>query len=128
MATAPSHVVDIIKGGRPDGLDTTSLFSCMIGGATISKKFILELRDLLPGTFVAMAYGQTEVAGLVTVFQIKYVKDALALHYKPESVGRLIPGMMCKVREGVESVRIGLIWIKILLLGCISIFGFYGIL
>lgn len=97
VMTAPSQVVDVIRSGRPDGLDTSSLISCLIGGATISTKCIGEFRDLLPGTFVSMVYGQTELAGPITIFQIDLVKHKLALHHKPESVGRVVPGITCKV-------------------------------
>ncbi|KAJ8919720.1 hypothetical protein NQ315_006248 [Exocentrus adspersus] len=97
MFLAPSQVVDVVKAGRPDGVDTTSLLSCMIGGATISRKLTGELRDLLPGTFVAMAYGQTEVTGVIAFFRINQVKDTLALHHRPESVGRIAPGFKYKV-------------------------------
>ncbi|KAJ8939528.1 hypothetical protein NQ314_011095, partial [Rhamnusium bicolor] len=95
--SAPDQIVDMIRVGRPDGIDTTSLTVCIIGGAALPERLMRVLRDFLPGTFVFMAYGQTEVTGVITSFSIKEVKHTLSLHYKPESIGILVVGFSCKV-------------------------------
>ncbi|KAJ8939529.1 hypothetical protein NQ314_011096 [Rhamnusium bicolor] len=95
--SAPNQIIDMIRVGRPDGLDTTSLAACIIGGAALPERLMRVLRDLLPGTFVFMGYGQTEVTGIMTLFSIKQVKHTLSLHYKPESVGIPLAGYCCKV-------------------------------
>ncbi|CAH1119888.1 unnamed protein product [Phaedon cochleariae] len=93
----PSQAADMVNLGRPDGLDTTSLWSCMTGGAAISEKCLADFRDLLPGTFVYQVYGQSEVAGIISLFNTYEVKESLYLHYKPRSVGLVAPGLRCKV-------------------------------
>lgn len=94
---APSMAIEVIKVGRPDGVDTTSLWAFLTGGCSISKKNIEELRDVLPGTFVLQVYGQSEVAGVLTQFRVNDVKETLLLHRKPTSVGKIVPGLTCKV-------------------------------
>ncbi|XP_050517591.1 uncharacterized protein LOC126892162 isoform X1 [Diabrotica virgifera virgifera] len=94
---APSLAAALLKVGRPDGLDTSSLWSFIVGGGYFPKPLLLELRDLLPGTFVYNAYGQTEVSGVSTTFKTANVKDTLYLHSKPTSVGMVIPGIKAKV-------------------------------
>ncbi|CAH1285914.1 unnamed protein product, partial [Diabrotica balteata] len=94
---APSLAAALLKVGRPEGLDTSNLWSFIIGGGYIPKPLLLELRDLLPGTFVYNAYGQTEVSGVLTTFKTANVKDTLYLHSKPTSVGLIIPGLKAKV-------------------------------
>ncbi|VEN41287.1 unnamed protein product [Callosobruchus maculatus] len=54
------------------------------------------MRDLLPGTFVFQLYGQSEVAGALTMFNTRSVKDLLLLDKNPSSVGKVIPGIRCK--------------------------------
>ncbi|KAJ8951647.1 hypothetical protein NQ318_012318 [Aromia moschata] len=97
LALAPTLVSDLIKGGRPDGVDTSSLLSCVVGGGSVSATQMNQIRDLLPGTFVFLAYGQTEVAGILTIFQLNQVSHTLALHHKPESSGKPVAGIAYKV-------------------------------
>nr|CAH7742824.1 unnamed protein product [Callosobruchus chinensis] len=42
-------------------------------------------------------YGQSELAGAITMFNASSVKDVLLLDKKPSSVGKVIPGICCKV-------------------------------
>lgn len=69
----------------------------MVGGGSISEPHLRELRDLLPGTFVFQCYGQTEVAGQLTLFKTKDVRESLLLYYKPNSAGTPVPGMTYRV-------------------------------
>ncbi|XP_050517593.1 uncharacterized protein LOC126892163 [Diabrotica virgifera virgifera] len=94
---APILAAALLKVGRPDGLDTSSLWNFVISGDYFPKSLLLELRNLLPGTFVFNAYGQTEVSGILTVFKSSSDKEALYLHSKPTSVGLIIAGIKAKV-------------------------------
>lgn len=87
----------MLKVGRPDNVDTSSLLCVLTGGGVFSEKQLLALRDLLPGTYISQGYGQTEVAGVLTCFRMNEVKDALRLHYKPASCGRPIHGIWYKI-------------------------------
>ncbi|CAG9855968.1 unnamed protein product [Phyllotreta striolata] len=96
---APSMAISMIKAGRPDNINTTSLWCFLIGGASIQQKYLLDLRENLPGTFVFQGYGQTEVAGILSFFNTSKVKETLFLHYKPKSVGLIVPGTKYRVVE-----------------------------
>lgn len=105
MFVAPGHAISMIKEGRPDGIDTTSLLDFLIGGGHLSAENLLSLRDLLPGTNVFVGYGQTEVAGSGTTFRTNLRKDVLLLHEKLKSCGRPIPGLCYKVYTTASNVR-----------------------
>ncbi|XP_050517590.1 uncharacterized protein LOC126892161 [Diabrotica virgifera virgifera] len=96
----PLLATAVLKVGRPEGLDISSFRNFIIVGGYIPKSLLLELRDLLPGTFVSSSYGLTEVSGALTVFKTSScedVKERLYLHSKPTSVGLIIPGIKAKV-------------------------------
>lgn len=94
---APTQALAMHKIGRPDNIDTTSLLHFQIGGGPISIDRLLDLRDILPGTYTCQVYGQTEVGGLLTGFNFTNVRDTLLLNYKPSSCGRPVPGIEYKV-------------------------------
>lgn len=85
------------KEGRPENITTASLLDLIIGGGPLSGDYILKLREVLPGSNIALAYGQTEVAGLLTCFKPASRKDVLLLNEKPGSCGRILPGVEYKV-------------------------------
>lgn len=86
------------KAGRPENITTASLLDLIIGGGPLCDEYILKLREVLPGSNVVLAYGQTEVAGLLTAFKPASRKDVLLLNQKPGSCGRILPGVEYKVR------------------------------
>nr|XP_023026911.1 luciferin 4-monooxygenase-like [Leptinotarsa decemlineata] len=104
---SPSQAVDMVKAGRPDHLDTTSLWTCFTGGAALSEKYIETLRDLLPGCFVFQVYGQSEVAGILTQFKTNQVRDCLYLHQKPRSVGVAVAGFKYKIVDTDTEIICG---------------------
>lgn len=85
------------KAGRPDNLDTTSLLCLATGGGNLSETYLNALKDYLPGTFLTQMYGQTEMAGTITAYDMCSVRDAILLHQKPTSCGRPIKGISYKV-------------------------------
>ncbi|CAH1973805.1 unnamed protein product [Acanthoscelides obtectus] len=97
MFIPPSQMAELIACGRPENLDTSKLHCCISGGASVSEKQMREIRDLLPGTFVFQMYGQSEIAGIITIFNSNDVKDVLLLDKKPKSVGKVVAGICCKV-------------------------------
>lgn len=97
---APSQAIMMYKAGRPDGIDTTSLLDMLIGGGPINVDYVLKLRDVLPGTNVSLAYGQTEVTGLLTIFRPISRKHVLLLNNKVGSSGQIYPGIKYKVSFG----------------------------
>lgn len=94
---APIQAIEMCNAGRPDSVDTTSLLELLCGGGNLQLKHIIQLRDLLPGTNVTQVYGQTEIAGAITIFNSSKRKDVLLSYYKPESCGRPIRGIWYKV-------------------------------
>ncbi|XP_074034975.1 luciferin 4-monooxygenase [Leptinotarsa decemlineata] len=104
---SPSQAVDMVKAGRPDHLDTTSLWTCFTGGAALSEKYVETLRDLLPGCFVFQVYGQSEVAGILTQFKTNQVRDCLYLHQKPRSVGVAVAGFKYKIVDTDTEIICG---------------------
>lgn len=97
MFLAPTQALDIWKAGRPDGIDTSSLLLLVTGGATVSESQMRTLQDIWPGTFVTQGYGQSEVSGAIALFDPNDVRDAVQLHKKTMSCGRLAPGLWSKV-------------------------------
>lgn len=95
---APIQAIEMSNAGRPEGIDTTSLLELLCGGGILPTKHVLQLRDLLPGTNVTQAYGQTEIAGAITSFNSKKRKDILLSYYRPQSCGRPIRGIWYKVQ------------------------------
>uniref|UniRef100_A0A6P7GR32 Uncharacterized protein LOC114341894 n=1 Tax=Diabrotica virgifera virgifera TaxID=50390 RepID=A0A6P7GR32_DIAVI len=96
----PLLATAVLKVGRPEGLDISSFRNFIIVGGYCPKSLLLDLRDLLPGTFVSSSYGLTEVSGALTVFKTsscEEVKERLYLQSKPTSVGLIIPGIKAKV-------------------------------
>lgn len=96
---APIHAISMVKAGRPEGLDTTTLHEVITGGSAMSRKQFLDFRDLLPGTHLSQGYGQTEVAGVITKFNFARRKDVVLGFKNPESCGRPLPGIWYKVRD-----------------------------
>lgn len=99
----------MLRSGRPEAVDTTSLRTYTIAGGPISESHLIEMRELLPGTFVSQGYGQSEVAGTLSFFKTKYVKETLMLHHKPTSVGTPLPGINYKVMRKTKFLGIFLI-------------------
>ncbi|XP_057661716.1 uncharacterized protein LOC130897117 [Diorhabda carinulata] len=93
----PYAAISLAKTGRPENIDTSNLLTFSIAGAPIPKAYFFKLRDLVPETVVSQTYGQTEIAGSATWIDVKNVKQTLCLHNKPNSVGMLLPNIMCKV-------------------------------
>lgn len=94
---APSSAILMCNVDRPEGIDTTSLLEVIIGGGPLSSDYMLKFRDLLPGTNVSLVYGQTEVTGLLSAFRVNSRRDILLLNQKPDSCGRIYPGIKYKV-------------------------------
>lgn len=69
----------------------------MTGGSRLNKILSDELKNIFPKALVAQSYGQTEVAGWISLFQWHKREDVLLAEKNPDSVGRLIPGFSCKV-------------------------------
>lgn len=99
MFLAPNQAIAMLKEGKYDHIDPSSLKEFIIGGAPISSENLKAIRELLPDTNVFSAFGQTEIAGIGTVFR-KSESDYLALlEKKPKSCGKPIPGIWYKVLE-----------------------------
>ncbi|KAG5877740.1 hypothetical protein JTB14_005975 [Gonioctena quinquepunctata] len=97
LFVSPPYAIDMVKVGRPKGLDITSLQLFLTGGAPMPENITLKLRNLLPETIVLQAYGQTEVAGPLTLFKVNDLKESLYSQYKPKSVGVAVGGIKFKI-------------------------------
>lgn len=94
---APIQAVYMIKVGCHEMLDTISLRTLLTGGDALLEPYYKGLRDLLPSTIIYQNYGQSEVAGIVTIFKTKDPKERLLLSNKPNSSGTPVPGFSYKV-------------------------------
>ncbi|XP_030767260.1 4-coumarate--CoA ligase 1-like isoform X1 [Sitophilus oryzae] len=79
---------DIIKK-----YDTSSLYSVLVGGATVNPAQILKLREVLPYTKVAMGYGSTETS-FISCFDFQ---SREAYESKLESSGKLLADVELKI-------------------------------
>ncbi|XP_017786045.1 PREDICTED: 4-coumarate--CoA ligase-like 5 [Nicrophorus vespilloides] len=104
---APSQVVRIIKAGRPEGVDTTSLHDIIIGGGPLSAENNMLMGDLVPGAFVHLAYGQSEATGLLTCFRPSDRRDVLHMHKKYSSCGRPLSGIQYKIVDPESEEVLG---------------------
>lgn len=85
--------------GIPTNLNLTSLKYILCGGTKIHKDQLENARKMLPNTFIACLYGQTELGGPILGFN-KHSKKAVDLaHRKPESCGLPIPRFFYKVKS-----------------------------
>lgn len=87
----------MLQAGRPDEINTTSLRDLLIAGGSLSWHYIESIRDLLPGTNVSVAYGQTEVAGMITYFKPNVRRDVILMMTKADSSGTAYPGFQYRV-------------------------------
>lgn len=101
MVFLATHLaIDMVKVGKRDYLDSRSLSSLkdvLIGGKHMPSKYLLILREVLPNVNVAQLYGQTEVAGVITLFRSCTEAEIKLLNDKPRSCGRPVPGFWYKV-------------------------------
>lgn len=87
----------MVKMGRPDGIDTTSLCDVFIAGGPASVEQVNALRDIMPGSNVSLAYGMTESTGFMTTFRENVRRDMLLAYKNPSSSGVPIAGIKYKV-------------------------------
>lgn len=79
---------DLCRFGRPLGINTDSLKIFYTGGEKVSASLIKDLNEVLPGTLIQQAYGQTEATGLLTAFNANVPEDIEMSLKKPASCGR----------------------------------------
>lgn len=87
----------MVKMGRPDGIDTTSLCDVFIAGGPASVEQVNALRDIMPGSNVSLVYGMTEGTGYITTFRANVRRDILLAYKNPSSSGLPVPGTKYKV-------------------------------
>lgn len=79
---------DFCRFGRPSGINTSSLKIYYTGGEKVPASLLQDLQNVLPGTFVTQAYGQTEVSGCISAFDADVPEDVEMSITKPESCGK----------------------------------------
>lgn len=87
--------MDILEEKPIEAVDTSSLRDLVIGGSSITKEQIIEARRKFPGPVICQAYGQTEMNGIVTIFNINKRLDFI--EQKPGSCGEGMSGIDYKV-------------------------------
>lgn len=94
----PPHMVyELLQTKKPQNADTSTLKILISGGATISGDKLVQLREFFPNCVVYQGYGQTELSGIVTIFDLR-TKDGLEFSLKkPNSCGMAFPGNQYKV-------------------------------
>lgn len=101
---APIQALFLTKAGRPEGIDTTSLTDVVVGGGPATSQQMVDLRDLLPGANVCLAYGMTELVGFATCFTPNIRKQILLSFKNPSSSGLPIPGSTIKVKQLTPTI------------------------
>lgn len=94
---SPTAVIEMLKEGRPEEADTSSLLCLLTGGDKSSETTIKRLRENFPGTIILQGYGQSEVAGPITQYRHSNSYQLSLLHNKPSSVGPVVRGFSVKV-------------------------------
>lgn len=97
MFLTPFAMYDLYNSGKWKGLNTSSLKQIFTGGTPISKNVLFDMQKILPGTYVAQGYGQTETTGPAFTFHTTNPEDIRLLVLRPESCGRPLPGDILKV-------------------------------
>lgn len=92
---APFFVTKLLQCPTFTICDTSSLHTVLVGGSSMSKEKLLQLRSALPNTNVNYVYGMTENHGFCTQFHP--VEDRDLINEKIDSVGRGLPGYSYKV-------------------------------
>ncbi|KAJ8919701.1 hypothetical protein NQ315_006229 [Exocentrus adspersus] len=102
----PFQVTELVKHGKPPGVDTSWLLRLSTGGAALSKKYIYALQELIPETDIVPTYAQTEV-GILAAFQIH--NKAHREYYKknPDTVGLPVRGVTYKVVDPETEAVLG---------------------
>ncbi|CAH1283169.1 unnamed protein product [Diabrotica balteata] len=93
---ATYHAVDFCKQQIP-GLNVSSLQFFLTGSCPVPKRLIENLRQILPHVSILIAYGTTETAGIVSVFDINKPDHKKMSIKKPNSVGKIKEEMKWKV-------------------------------
>lgn len=87
----------MLKVGRPDNVDLSSLSMIACPGLAVPDSYIQELKKIFPGTLILQSFGQTEVGGAITLFTgYSSKKIALALS-NTRSIGLPREGMSYRV-------------------------------
>ncbi|KAK5640498.1 hypothetical protein RI129_011309 [Pyrocoelia pectoralis] len=94
---APTQTIAILKNGRPKDTNTAHLHGILIGGGSLSAQNLKELRELFPGTYSSITFGQTECSGLSLDFNRSDPKEVALMLTKPGSSGLLCPDFSCKI-------------------------------
>lgn len=99
MACASIQASFLGKFAKPEAVKTTSLRLLLTAGSPLSNHSRFLLQQLLPSCFITNAYGQTEICGAITMFNLSDIEDVKKQYKKPSSCGRLMPGISCKVKS-----------------------------
>lgn len=97
MLFGPYVLFSLYNAEKPKELDTSSLKHLFCGGAAVPRNLLIEMRKLLPETFVCPVYGQTETSGFITYFNHEDPEDRKLSSLKPDSCGRPIGNALIKV-------------------------------
>lgn len=103
MACASIQASFLGKVGKPETAEATSLRLLLTAGSPLSNHSRFQLQQLLPSCFITNAYGQTEICGAITMFNLSRIEDVKKQHEKPSSCGKLMPGISCKVAKIVST-------------------------
>lgn len=91
---------------RPENFDGSSLKNLLITGGRMPQSTFLEMKKVLAETKVLTCYGQTE-AGSITGFNVFNEEDQALARAKPQSCGRPINGIWCKVVDYETEKTLG---------------------
>lgn len=85
-----------IKHSEPNK-DISTLTTLVVGGGYIAAEQVKALMKKMPGTNIFNIYGLTEAHGALTAFDVEDPEEKEMMRSNPKSVGRLLPGITCKV-------------------------------
>ncbi|XP_034827838.1 luciferin 4-monooxygenase-like [Maniola hyperantus] len=94
--TNPAFLRLLLKPGNREECNFSSLEYVMIGGNVVDKELLQETQKIMPKSHIKLAYGMTEVSGVV-----------LDSSYSPfGSVGAAMPVMQCKLVDPISNEEI----------------------
>lgn len=92
MITVGSGVLYEMACNIPKDVDVSSLKHITPGGAPLTEKQVLKIRDTFPNANLYCGYGQTELFMFITLFKPGNKEDNAMMIKKPTSCGRPLPG------------------------------------
>ncbi|KAK4873443.1 hypothetical protein RN001_015472 [Aquatica leii] len=107
LVLSTTELLIACKIGRPKDLSLKHLKYVMAGGNVLSKEQIIAAKSLFSEAKFVFTYGQSEVPGLLTMFNPMFKNDQKLMQEKINSVGLGCPGISYKIASLDDETILG---------------------